>query len=125
MDDRFRVALRHGFHLHIEHGDIDHAEARRRVPDVAGIGPVWSKGVSLRRVSPIGPGGVDAIARLTLAAGVPGVARGGITVDNVDRLGDTAVEGIRVSSAPVTSPDPYRTVRSPLTRFRRADAPAP
>ncbi|MEZ2189222.1 thiamine phosphate synthase [Corynebacterium sp. CCM 9204] len=148
VNDRFRVALRHGFHLHIGRDDIDYLEARRRMPgelmigvsvdepdyltdlltactdqgvrlpDVIGIGPVWSNKSRRRQVPPLGTKGVDEIARLALKAGVTSVAVGGISVDNVQELGVTAVDGICVSSALMTSSAPRDTARQLLTRFR-------
>nr|WP_255520428.1 thiamine phosphate synthase [Corynebacterium marambiense] len=151
VHDRFRVALRHGFHLLLQHSDIDYLEARRRmpgdlmigvsidepdaletlatscsrfgvrIPDVIGIGPVWSTDARRRQVPPLGPEGVDAIARAAATAGVTTIAVGGITVGNVDKLGATAVDTICVSSAQMGADDPFMTARTLLTLFRPAE----
>ncbi|WP_418884374.1 thiamine phosphate synthase [Corynebacterium meridianum] len=151
VHDRFRVALRHSFHLHLDEAEIDYPEARRRMPgelmigvsvddpddvrelvtecrqlgvrgpDVIWIGPVWSTGERRRQTPPLGPEAVDAVARAAAAAGVTSFAQGGITFDNVDKLGGTAVDGVCVSTTLMTDHDPFTSARTLLTRFRPAE----
>nr|WP_255567756.1 thiamine phosphate synthase [Corynebacterium sp. TAE3-ERU16] len=148
VHDRFRVALRHGFHLHLEHADMAYPEARRlmpgelmigvsvdgpgelrtlladcddsgvRVPDVIGIGPVWATDTRRRRAPSLGTDVVDDVAGIAVAAGVTTIAFGGITPDNVDKLGATAVDGVCVSTVLMSADDPYATARTLLNRFR-------
>ena len=93
-----------------------------RVPDVIWIGPVRTTGERRRQAPPLGPVTVGAVARGAPAAGVPSLAQGRITLDNVDRLDDTAVDGVCVSATLMTDHDPFTTARTLLTRFRPAQA---
>nr|WP_282440991.1 thiamine phosphate synthase [Corynebacterium antarcticum] len=151
VHDRFRVALRHGFHLHLDHADIAYPEARRRmpgqlmigvsvdgteelrallidcddsgvrVPDVIGIGPVWAADTRRRQSPPLGTDVVDDVAAIAAGAGVMTIAFGGITPDNVDKLGATGVDGVCVPAALMSTDDPYTTARTLLNRFRPSE----
>jgi thiamine-phosphate diphosphorylase len=141
INDRMDVALLAGADgVHLGPDDLPVAAARRIAPpgflighstddprkaqlaerdgaDYIGCGAVFGtstkKDVGHER---IGTTRLDEVAR---AVTVPVVGIGGITVENVGRVGATAARGVAVAGAVMAAPDPGAATRSLLEGFDR------
>lgn len=91
------------------------AEARERGANYLGCGSVFATGTKSGALV-IGPEGV----RKTLdCIGLPGVAIGGITLDNLNLLADSGCSGISLVSEIMGSPDPREKARELLKEINR------
>lgn len=94
------------------------AEARERGADYLGCGSVFATGTKNNALV-IGPEGV----RETLnGIGLPSVAIGGITLDNLNLLADSGCSGISLVSEIMGSPDPREKARELLKEINRVFA---
>ncbi|HEY2066234.1 MAG TPA: thiamine phosphate synthase [Gemmatimonadaceae bacterium] len=141
VNDRADVALAAGADgVHVGTDDVAPAALRRVVParfiigasvgtesevaraagaDYVGIGPVYASGSKPDAGVAIG---VSRFAELARLCGVPAVAIGGISADNVAALADSHPSGIAVISAVFSAPDPAdaaRALRSALDAIER------
>jgi len=88
----------------------DHEAARRAVDAGAsylGVGPVYATSTKIGLPDPMGPAGVEGIAR---AVGVPVIAIAGVTVERVPELLDAGAWGVAVVGAVFGAADPAGAV---------------
>jgi thiamine-phosphate pyrophosphorylase len=131
VNDRADVAIAAGADgVHVGTDDIAPAALRRVVParfiigasvgtesevaraagaDYVGIGPVYASGSKPDAGGAIGASRFAELARL---CGVPAVAIGGISADNVAALAESRPGGIAVISAVFSAPDPAAAARA-------------
>ncbi len=94
--------------------DLAEANAVARLPiDYLGVGPVFG---TLSKAGPAPMLGLDGLARIVRAVGLPVIAIGGIEVSRVAELLDTGAHGIAVLSAIADADDAGRAT----ARFRDA-----
>lgn len=142
VNDRLKVALNIGCHLHIGQNDIAFDIARQHLapeqkiglsigshqeldavlhspgpkPDLLGIGPVFS--TSTKKDAPAGIG-LEMLNELALKAGaIPSVAIGGIHPHNARAVSHTAVNGICVVSAIMAAENPQGAAETLLNTFK-------
>lgn len=88
-----------------------HPEAARRAVDAGasylGVGPVYATSTKTGLPHPMGPSGLEAIAR---AVGVPVIAIAGVTVEHVPELLDAGAWGVAVVGAVYGAADPAGAV---------------
>ena len=138
INDRTDVALAAGADgVHLGPDDLPVAAARRITPPGFIIGastddPQRARELAAEGASYIGCGAVfgtsskdvggeqigpGRVAEVTRAVGIPVVAVGGITPENVAQLRGSGAAGIAVVSAVMSSPDPAAAVRRLLRSF--------
>ncbi|MFQ6111878.1 MAG: thiamine phosphate synthase [Nitrospinota bacterium] len=141
VNDRLDVALISGAHgVHLGQGDLPIAGARRLTDealiigasasnreealraqdegaDYLGVGPVYTTGTKETGRAPLGPGGIEAVAR---AVSIPVVAIGGITAENVAPVIEAGAAGVAVISAVMACQDIERATRILKERIRAA-----
>lgn len=97
------------------HTNAQAAEARGHGADYVGCGSVFATATK-GGVTVIGPEGVKKALR---GIGLPGVAIGGITLDNISRLAGCGCCGISLVSEIMDSPDPRKRARELLKEANR------
>lgn len=140
VNDRVEVALATGAHgLHIGQGDGDPAAIRARMPagmilglsieteaqarrvpagvDYIGAGPVRATATKPDHAAPTG---LDGLARIVAAAGLPTYAIGGLTLTDTAAVRATGAIGMAVVSAVVRTPDPEAATRAFVTAWSTA-----
>ncbi len=145
FDDRVELAVKmhvHGVHLGKE--DMPPAQAREVMGaeaiigctantaadilalrgvdvDYVGLGPFRPTSTKSRLAPVIGLDGYRSIMTEVSAAGnqLPVVAIGGITIDDIEPIIATGVNGIAMSGAIISAPDPVEYTRSVMDLLRR------
>ena len=144
VNDRVDVALLTGADgVHVGQDDLPAREARRLLPrprligvsagtpeearraeregaDYVGVGPVFATATKPDAGEPLG---LDRLAAIAAAVGIPVVAIGGITQDNVASVFAAGASGAAVVSAVVAADDitaAARAIKRTITEARRA-----
>jgi thiamine-phosphate pyrophosphorylase len=90
--------------------------AEREGADYVGVGPVTATPSKLDAAAPIG---VEGIAAVRAATGLPLVAIGGIDLANAEAVARAGADGVAVIRALTRSEDPERAARELLEAVRR------
>ncbi len=141
VNDRLDVALISAAHgVHLGRGDLPIAGARRLAgegliigasasnreealraqdegADYLGVGPVYPTGTKETGRAPLGPEGIEAVAR---AVSIPAVAIGGITAENMAPVIEAGAAGVAVISAVMAARDIEGATRILKERIRAA-----
>ena len=144
VNDRVDVALAVGAHgVHVGQDDMPVAVARRLMgtnrlvgvtvhneaelrraeadgADHISIAPCFATSTKPDHQSPLGPGGVAALAAKTR---LPVVTIGGINASNAKDVAAAGVDGICVVSAVMMAPDPHEAARELVEMVRAARGP--
>ena len=149
IDDRLDVAQELGIHLHIGQTDVPYVEARRALPehlmiglsaasreqvdavvaqcreaelplpDLIGIGPVYTTTTKKNAPEACGVEHLDDVAAYARTQGIASVAIGGINAQRVAEVAKTSVDGLCVVSDIMTAEDP-RAAAEALVREWKA-----
>lgn len=136
IDDRLAVAKELGIHLHIGQSDVPYVEARRALPphlkiglsaasreqvdavveqcaaaqvplpNLIGIGPVFTTTTKKDAPQACGVEHLDDIARYARSKGIASVAIGGINAQRAPEVAATGVDGLCVVSDIMAAADP-------------------
>lgn len=142
IDDRLEVAKELGIHLHIGQTDVSYVEARRALPkelmiglsastrdevdavvaqcadanlplpDLIGIGPVYTTTTKKNAPEACGVEHLADVAQYAAARGIPSVAIGGINAERVPELIGSGIHGVCVVSDIMTADDPKATAEA-------------
>ena len=94
------------------------SQAAAEDADYIGVGPVYATGSKVDAKAPIGPEGFRRI--IEHAPGLPAVAIGGISIENVEPVIEAGAFGVAVIGAVMGASDPGAATRELRNRIERA-----